>query len=251
VGDWPLAFRLSEIRYKKSVGSVIKYLYSFLILLTYLLCSKNTHYIFVNEKEYISAKNFGFKNALYIPLGVNQPSVPLIQSLNITTICFTGNFNYMPNYFAARDLINAFKNEESIKLLFIGHYSTLLRELSSKIECFSGVESIVDELAKIRPVYVSYLKLGAGAKNKILEALIAGCPVIATPESLDPSMYDYDTIFLYTEKNLSSLSIISLIDNISAQKDKYLIKTQVIADKIKVERSWENLSIFFKSLIIK
>src|SRR6185503_17760344 len=33
--------------------------------------------------------------------------------------------------------------------------------------------------------FVSPLRLGAGIKNKVLEALAMGCPVIATPISLD------------------------------------------------------------------
>ena len=34
-------------------------------------------------------------------------------------------------------------------------------------------------------VFVSPLRLGAGIKNKVLEALAMGCPVVATPLSLD------------------------------------------------------------------
>ncbi len=33
--------------------------------------------------------------------------------------------------------------------------------------------------------FVSPLRLGAGIKNKVLEALAMGCPVVATPISLD------------------------------------------------------------------
>jgi glycosyltransferase involved in cell wall biosynthesis len=60
----------------------------------------------------------------------------------------------------------------------------LLALASESIKVTGRVPDVRPYLARAS-AFVSPLRLGAGIKNKVLEALAMGCPVVATPISLD------------------------------------------------------------------
>ncbi len=107
------------------------------------------------------------------------------------TLIFTGNYEYAPNVDAAQRLIhNIFPRVRAhfpnAHLWIVGNAPPpeLQALESSHIQVTGRVPAIVPYLAQAS-VFVSPLRMGAGIKNKILEALAMGLPVVATSISVD------------------------------------------------------------------
>ncbi len=107
------------------------------------------------------------------------------------TLFFLGNYDYAPNLDAALRLVrNIFprikEKTPTARLYLVGSNPTpeLCSYASDHVE-------ITGRVPDIRPyfeysmIFVSPLQLGAGIKNKVLEALAMQTPVVATPLSCD------------------------------------------------------------------
>jgi len=105
-------------------------------------------------------------------------------------ILFTGSLDYYPNVdavlFLARQILPIVRAEiPTVRLTAVGHRPArrLRREAVALADRFSLVGSVPD----IRPyfatahVYAAPLRIGRGVKNKILEAMATGVPVVASP----------------------------------------------------------------------
>lgn len=106
-------------------------------------------------------------------------------------LLFTGNYDYAPNvdaalYLATRVLPQVQKFVPSVKLWLVGNAPPpALQALASEAVIVTGrVPDVRPYLARAA-VFVSPLRQGAGIKNKVLEALAMGLPVVATPISVD------------------------------------------------------------------
>ena len=107
------------------------------------------------------------------------------------SLLFTGNFEYAPNVDAAvrlaRDILPSVrKSIPEAELWLVGNAPPpeMMSLASDRIAVTGRVPDIRPYLAQAT-TFISPLRLGAGIKNKILEALAMGCPVIATPLSID------------------------------------------------------------------
>ncbi|MBP9742724.1 MAG: glycosyltransferase [Burkholderiales bacterium] len=236
VGDWPvIAWRrtLSNGNIIKASLGILRFYYRIRNL------SKLLKFIFVNDEDTVSAIKYGFVNSLTVPIGVNAPNVSINNTINFNKICFSGNFNFPPNLDAAKILLLWARDNLNYSVMLVGYGAGLLHNLISSPNVFlhDSVSSIVDFLAIQRPIYVSLLRFGAGSKNKILEAMISGCPVIATPESLEPYFDGFNSII--TIKNVKELGI--ALEQIAANHE---ISQKVEQSFIKImnERSWKNAS---------
>lgn len=127
-----------------------------------------------------------------IPNGVDLSYFQLRQmARDPATLLFTGNYEYAPNVDAAlrlaREILPQVQAEiPAAKLLLVGNGPP------AEVQALAGESIIVTgRVPDIRPylaqatVFVSPLRLGAGQKNKVLEALAMGCPLVATPLSID------------------------------------------------------------------
>ena len=107
------------------------------------------------------------------------------------TILFTGNYEYAPNVDAAlrlaRDIFPRIQlHFPDAKLWIVGNAPPPeLQALASDSTAVTGHVPDIREYLNRASVFVSPLRLGAGIKNKILEALALACPVVATPLSVD------------------------------------------------------------------
>jgi glycosyltransferase involved in cell wall biosynthesis len=127
-----------------------------------------------------------------IPNGIDLAYFqPTAQPRQPATLLFTGNFEYAPNLDAAllliHDLLPAMQQHlPDLKLWLVGNAPPPeLRALASESVIITGrVDDIRPYLAQAT-LYVCPLRFGAGIKNKVLEALAMGCPLIATPLSID------------------------------------------------------------------
>ena len=234
VGDWQAIYWKSYSNY----GSTLKS-YVGLIRFFYRIrkIPKFTKLVFVNNDDTNAAINAGFKMSNTLPIGVNLPSIKIRQNIQFDKIFFTGNFNYTPNMDAAKQLIKWAQEHEEYKVFFVGYGAQLLNIniLSSNIFLFDSVSNIIDFLAEERPIYVSLLQFGAGAKNKILEALVAGCPIIATPSSLDSYTRKVSTVIEIKNKSILSSKLSNL-------KNDFVVINKLTAHaaaKVGIERSWK------------
>ncbi len=107
------------------------------------------------------------------------------------TLMFIGNYDYAPNLDAAlrlaRDLFPQIKQQEPKARLYIigGNVTPELQAFDSESITVTGRVPDLRPYFEMAMVFVSALRLGAGIKNKVLEALAMETPVVATPLSCD------------------------------------------------------------------
>ncbi|MEM6282009.1 MAG: glycosyltransferase family 4 protein [Chloroflexota bacterium] len=106
-------------------------------------------------------------------------------------LLFVGNYEYEPNRDAALWLAREIfpRVRESVpaaRLWLVGNGPTAeMQALASEyIEVTGRVDDVCPYYTEAT-VFVCPLRVGAGIKNKVLEALAMGCPVVATPLSVD------------------------------------------------------------------
>ena len=107
------------------------------------------------------------------------------------TLLFVGSYDYLPNQDAVRLLASqtlpaVHQQIPQAKLQLVGRNPPdWMRGLANgHIEVTGEVDAVQPYLAQ-GTVFVCPLRLGAGLKNKVLEALAMGIPVVATPLSAD------------------------------------------------------------------
>lgn len=130
-------------------------------------------------------------NVTIIPNGVDTYRFRPRPVKRIPALLFVGNYEYAPNVDAAlrlaTDIFPAVQARvPQVRLWLVGNAPPReLKELANDSVRVTGrVPDVRPYLARAS-AFVSPLRLGAGIKNKVLEALAMGCPVIATPISLD------------------------------------------------------------------
>lgn len=102
-------------------------------------------------------------------------------------IIFTGNMPYFPNedavlYFTKKILPGILKSFPAAKLYLVGRKPTRkIKNLASENVVVTGfVEDIVKEYRK-SAVAIAPTRFGAGTLNKVIEPIVLGVPVVATP----------------------------------------------------------------------
>ncbi|MDE2951685.1 MAG: glycosyltransferase family 4 protein [Chloroflexota bacterium] len=107
------------------------------------------------------------------------------------TLLFVGNFEYRPNQDAARLLIERIMPEiwrqmPGAQLQLVGNDPPewMLNLADRRILVTGRVPEVQPFLARAT-AFVCPLRMGAGQKNKALEALAMGIPLVATPLSVD------------------------------------------------------------------
>ena len=127
-----------------------------------------------------------------IPQGVDPPAeVAPIDRHERAAMVFVGNFSYAPNRDAALRLVDeilprvrARVPQAMLTLVGADPPPWLCRRRGDGVEVTGTVSDVFPWLSRAR-VFVSPLAWGAGMKNKTLEAMACGTPVVATPLSCD------------------------------------------------------------------
>jgi len=135
-------------------------------------------------------------------------------------LLFSGNYDYAPNLDAAlrlaRDIFPRVQaRAPAARLLLVGGNPP-----PALLACASEAITVTGRVPDIRPyfeealIFVSPLRLGAGIKNKVLEALAMGVPVVATPLSCDgiPVVAGEHVLFGETDEELVS-GVLHLIED--------------------------------------
>ena len=127
-----------------------------------------------------------------IPNGIDLDQFQLRQTERAPhTLLFVGSYDYLPNQDAVRVLAHQVmpavrRQIPQAKLQLVGRNPPAwMRGLANEhIEVTGAVADVQPYLARAA-VFVCPLRIGAGLKNKVLEALAMGIPVAATPLSVD------------------------------------------------------------------
>ena len=127
-----------------------------------------------------------------IPNGIELERFPWrSEGRERQSLLFVGNYEYPPNQDAARLLVDRvlpqiWRELPEAKLRLVGNNPPdwLKERADARIEVTGQVPEVQPYLAKAT-AFVCPLRIGAGLKNKLLEALAMGIPVVATALSLD------------------------------------------------------------------
>ncbi|WP_165862870.1 glycosyltransferase [Vibrio sinensis] len=176
-------------RENKKTSALCKYkIYSFYEKHLLNIASK-VSFVSCEDADFVknNLKNKGNCNIIVSPLGVDKEAfryVGLDNGRNKFSILFLGNFNYYPNVDAARYLaLEVFpKIKEKISdatLVIVGNNPPLDICGLPDVECTGYVEDVKDYYWS-SSIFICPLRLGAGTKNKILEAMASGLPIIST-----------------------------------------------------------------------
>lgn len=136
------------------------------------------------------------------------------------TLLFVGNYEYAPNVDAAiwlaKDIFEQVRTRiHGAKLWLVGNAPPpeLMALASDHITVTGRVPDVKPYLARAA-VFVSALRLGAGIKNKVLEAMAMGTPVAATPLSMDGiAAHDGHEALIAPEDELAAAVIRMLSDD--------------------------------------
>lgn len=238
VGDWPLSHWLSVRRVQLIKGALATLRSHWRLRKV----NRNSKLAFVTKEDCDSAITYGFSRAIHMPIGVKPPNISLSDKVDSGTVCFSGNFRYPPNRDAAQRLLKlANAKFPEFRVMLAGFYADDFQGfVGNNVEIHADVPSVVDFLALRRPIYVSLIETGAGAKNKILEAMVAGCPIICTPESLDSSIPVAASVKIVTcdEDVTSQLHEWGL----SSSQNALALESGRVAEDTRVHRSWRSVA---------
>jgi len=181
-------------------------------------------------------------------------SVELKKSQKVN-IGFSGIMNYYPNeqavlYFLKNILPKLKDQKEKIKYWIIGkNPTTKIKQESIK---FSEIVEITGFVNDIRPyintldIFVSTLQSGGGIKNKILEAMAMGVPVIASSVSVEGINHE-DTILVY-ESDEELISYINKLIKDENYRRHLSKKSRMIVEK---KFSWKVQIKEYENLLYK
>ncbi|MDE2854952.1 MAG: glycosyltransferase family 4 protein [Chloroflexota bacterium] len=127
-----------------------------------------------------------------IPNGIElERFQPRHQGRDAHRLLFVGNFDYAPNQDAVRVLVDAVLPQvraripgATLQLVGFNPPAWMRALANDHIEVTGPVPDVSPYLARAT-VFACPLRIGAGLKNKVLEALAMGIPVLATPLSVD------------------------------------------------------------------
>ena len=140
------------------------------------------------------------------------------------TLLFVGNYEYEPNRDAALRLARETLPQvqariSGVKLWLVGHAPP------PEVQALAGdAITVTGSVPDVRPylaratAFVSPLRLGAGIKNKVLEALAMGCPVVATPLSVDGIDARHELEVLIADGDALADSTIRLLQDTNLQR---------------------------------
>lgn len=142
-----------------------------------------------------------------VPIGIKPEdySAPRVAGSSVDrppSLLFGGVIEYTPNKLAAEFLAREIFPRlmtPNVRLRIVGKGGSCLSQLRSETIV---VEDWVDDMRKVQgsaDLFISPVKMGAGAKNNVLQALASGTPVVGTAksfrafESLPPGAYVAET----------------------------------------------------------
>jgi polysaccharide biosynthesis protein PslH len=175
------------------------------------------------------------------------------QERHPATLLFVGNYEYLPNRDAALILAQRIFPEiqrqmPDVRLQLVGNAPPpeILALQSSSIE-------VTGRVPDVRPYYASAtaficpLQIGAGIKNKLLEALAMRLPIIATPLSVEGIAVEDGENILLAEPEQMAAAALKLLENPALQAR---LSANSLA-LIEASYTWEKVTATYEALYQK
>ena len=148
--------------------------------------------VFVSDVDARFTKNLNRSIVTdWIPNGVNiDYFIPGREAQEPCSLVFTGNMDYAPNADAALFLLEKIypevkKSVNQIRIYLCGRNpgKNLLKHHNGRDIRITGFVDDIRPFVQRASLFVSPLRYGSGLKNKVLEAMAMGKPVLASPVS--------------------------------------------------------------------
>jgi len=173
--------------------------------------------VFTERDREIFSKLGGQTCIVQIPLGTEIPEVSPAKAEPLNLL-FVGNFRHLPNRDAADRLINRiFPDVQAqfpeARLFIVGDHlpSTLVRMPNEGVILTGYVPDVKPYLEQATLVVVP-LRLGGGMRVKVLEALAAGKPVVASSRAVEGlGLVNGEQVILAEDDDEFSRTIIDLL----------------------------------------
>ena len=186
-----------------------------------------------------------------IPNGVDLDQFRITPMQRLTdTLLFTGNYDYAPNVDAALRLATEIlplvqARIPGVKLWLVGNAPPpeLQALASDSIKVTGRVPDMKPYLARAT-AFVSPLRLGAGIKNKVLEAMALGCPVVATPISVDGISVTNGHDALVADDDALADTVVWLLQDLALQAELSTSGRKLIEARY----SWERVAALYETL---
>jgi len=199
----------------------------------------------------ISEKDKGFfvsngapeEKVKVIPNGVDEDYYNFLEKSSESAVIYTGNMNYYANYDAVQyfcqDIFPHILKQKKVKFIIVGKEGKIKEFTKNEINV-----KTTDYVDDIRPYFqkasilVVPLRIGSGVRNKILEAMAMGRPVVSTSvgcEGLDVT--DGENIIIADKPEDFAHKVISLLESPELQKKLIRAGRKLVEEKY----SWENV----------
>ncbi len=187
-----------------------------------------------------------------IPYGVDLEYYARRTAPEAGRIVFTGNMSWPPNEDAAehfaRDIMPAIQSRiPGASFWIVG------AEPSARVQNLASIAGIhvTGTVADIRPwiwsaaVYASPLRFGLGVKNKILEAMASGAPIVATSRSLSGTpLIDGQHAMIADDDAKFAESVVRLLSDPELRNSL----SREARRKAEAEYSWDSIASAFEGL---
>lgn len=140
-----------------------------------------------NDRQHLRKFCPGVK-VVRFPIGIDLERIPTDTEEKQYDIIFTGNLDYPPNQEAARFLVEHLapllvRSNPQIRIMIAGRNPGGLSAYASPNVLVPGEVSSLLKLIRQSELYVAPVFSGCGMKNKTLQAIASGIPVIGTVEA--------------------------------------------------------------------
>ncbi|MDW8055314.1 MAG: glycosyltransferase family 4 protein [Elusimicrobiota bacterium] len=182
---------LFEKNFVKKIFELLKYL-RHLICEMYILKKANFLIAITQQQVEFYKKYLKDKSIFLIPNWIDTNYFVPSEQYEKNTLIFTGIMNFYPNidavkFFCKEILPTIKKIRPEVKFYIVGKNPTkeIVEINNSKDIIVTGKVSDVKEYLNKAEIFVSPLRMGSGLRNKILEAMSCGKPIVATSHSCE------------------------------------------------------------------
>ena len=139
-----------------------------------------------SEHDAATFERWGATEIVVVPNGVDIDGIAYEEPASAPMLVYVGSYGYRPNALAARELV---KEVFPVVRRAVPHAGNrlvgrepeaVLQELPPGVEATGEVDDTVEHLRQAAALVVPR-RAGSGTRLKILEAMAAGVPVVATP----------------------------------------------------------------------
>jgi polysaccharide biosynthesis protein PslH len=185
-----------------------------------------------------------------IPNGVRVPAAAPVQR-DGRTLIFVGNFEYRPNVRAARILadqvmpkINDRLPDVRLRLVGAAPPAEVRALAGPRVEVTGLVPDVMPYLSGAA-CFVAPITQGAGLKNKVLEAMAAGVPVVTTPIGIEGiSARDGREAIV----RAGSAAIAEAVIDLLSRPDRGAAMASAARMLVEREYSWESVAIRYEQV---